>query len=97
MFLWQQIEALRECHESHAYSKFWGKCNQQKWDLDACLRKEKSINRCRSLFVRACCEVFESTAILPDVRLLCRAANFAKSLEEKARLQKKLRSKRMEE
>ena len=42
---WQEIEALQECHICHAYAKFWGKCNQQKWDLDACLRKEKSINR----------------------------------------------------
>lgn len=48
----QQIEDLQECHESHAYSKFWGKCNQQKWDLDACLRKEKSINRYEWLMQR---------------------------------------------
>ncbi|KAK9805539.1 hypothetical protein WJX72_003945 [[Myrmecia] bisecta] len=38
------ILALQKCHEDHPYAKFWGKCNQQKWDLDRCFREEKKIN-----------------------------------------------------
>ena len=41
----QEIEALIQCHKHHAAAKFLGKCNQQKWDLDSCFRKEKAINR----------------------------------------------------
>ena len=46
----QQIEALQQCHSDNKYAKFWGACNQQKWELDACLRKEKTINRCMSVY-----------------------------------------------
>lgn len=41
----QQILALQLCHRDHKLAKFWGVCNQPKWDLDRCLREEKSINR----------------------------------------------------
>ncbi|KAK9788163.1 hypothetical protein WJX73_005884 [Symbiochloris irregularis] len=41
----QQILALRLCHNERSIAKFWGVCNQQKWDLDRCLREEKVINR----------------------------------------------------
>ncbi len=42
----QEIEALIKCHQEHPYAKFWGKCNQVKWELDACFRQEKALNRC---------------------------------------------------
>ena len=41
----QEIEALVTCHSEHAVAKFLGKCNQQKWDLDACFRREKALKR----------------------------------------------------
>lgn len=41
----QEIEALISCHTEHALAKFIGKCNQQKWDLDACFKREKAIKR----------------------------------------------------
>ena len=41
----QEINALIRCHQEHPYAKFWGKCNQVKWELDACFRQEKSLNR----------------------------------------------------
>lgn len=45
----QQILALQLCHRDHKLAKFWGVCNQPKWDLDRCLREEKSINRFATL------------------------------------------------
>ncbi len=41
----QEIEALIKCHKEHPYAKFWGKCNQVKWELDACFREEKTLKR----------------------------------------------------
>lgn len=41
----QEIEALVTCHSEHALAKFVGKCNQHKWDLDACFKREKALNR----------------------------------------------------
>ncbi|CAL8465390.1 g4926 [Coccomyxa elongata] len=41
----KEIEALISCHTEHALAKFIGKCNQQKWDLDACFKREKAIKR----------------------------------------------------
>ncbi|EIE23130.1 hypothetical protein COCSUDRAFT_15576 [Coccomyxa subellipsoidea C-169] len=41
----KEIEALVGCHSEHALAKFVGKCNQHKWDLDACFRREKALKR----------------------------------------------------
>jgi Cytochrome c oxidase biogenesis protein Cmc1 like len=37
----QFVKALQACHEDHPYSKFWGKCNACKVDIDNCFREEK--------------------------------------------------------
>ena len=42
----QNIVALNTCHADYPVAKFWGHCNQQKWDLDRCLREEKVLKRC---------------------------------------------------
>lgn len=42
----QEILALNACHAEHPVAKFWGTCNQHKWNLDRCLREEKVLKRC---------------------------------------------------
>ena len=42
----QEILALKGCHSTHPVSKFWGVCNDAKYALDACFRREKLIKRC---------------------------------------------------
>jgi COX assembly protein 2 len=39
------VDALTACHVDHEYAKFWGKCNKQKAELDACFRAEKELRR----------------------------------------------------
>jgi len=34
------ITALMKCHKENKYSKFFGKCNQARRDLDKCLNEE---------------------------------------------------------
>lgn len=45
----QLIEALQRCHKDRPYAKFWGACNQIKWDLDNCFKEEKKPLRCVDL------------------------------------------------
>ncbi|UPQ96729.1 phosphatidylinositol N-acetylglucosaminyltransferase [Chloropicon primus] len=40
-----QILALQDCHREHPISKFWGSCNDVKFTLDACFRKQKDFKR----------------------------------------------------
>lgn len=41
----QYIEALVRCHSEHSISKWWGACNDAKFDLTRCLQQEKTILR----------------------------------------------------
>jgi len=34
------IAALQACHAEHPWAKLAGRCNEQKWALDACFREE---------------------------------------------------------
>ena len=36
----QLIKKLQECHDDHPIAKFWGVCNDVKYELDACFRAE---------------------------------------------------------
>ena len=40
-----QIRALEDCHKSHPYMKFLGKCNQVRRQLDVCLGEEFEVVR----------------------------------------------------
>ena len=90
----QEIEALIRCHKEHPYAKFWGKCNQVKWELDACFREEKALNRCERAI--AVVEIalkpipLRGRVVGPRFCCLCRAINSEKSKKEKARYQEKL-------
>ena len=41
----QFIEALTRCHKEHSVAKWWGKCNDEKFDLTKCLAAEKKVLR----------------------------------------------------
>ena len=41
----EQILALKLCHKSNRFSKYWGECNDVKAALDACFRKQKDYKR----------------------------------------------------
>ena len=90
----QEIEALIRCHKENPYAKFWGKCNQVKWELDACFREEKALNRCER--TTASVEIAlkptppRGRVDSPRFCCLCRAINSEKSKKEKARYQEKL-------
>ncbi|DAZ97211.1 TPA: hypothetical protein N0F65_003842 [Lagenidium giganteum] len=43
------IHALYECHEENPWGKFMGACNDQKRNLDMCLKKEKDKRRIANL------------------------------------------------
>jgi hypothetical protein len=43
--LQQYIEALVRCHSEHSIAKWWGACNDAKFDLTRCLTEEKKILR----------------------------------------------------
>jgi len=37
----EAVIALKRCHAENALGKFLGKCNEEKWTLDACLKEQK--------------------------------------------------------
>jgi COX assembly protein 2 len=37
------IKKLEECHKEHSLTKFLGKCNQARLELDSCLTEEVTI------------------------------------------------------
>ena len=36
----QVILRFKKCHEEHPVAKFWGACNELKYELDNCFRNE---------------------------------------------------------
>lgn len=43
------IEKFKKCHEDHPIAKYWGVCNDLKFELDRCFRQEKVHRRKRNL------------------------------------------------
>lgn len=41
----QEILGLKQCHAENPVAKFWGVCNDAKFALDECFRREKVIKR----------------------------------------------------
>jgi len=41
----EEIAALVTCHTDHPWAKFWGKCNEQKKNMDWCFKAEKEKKR----------------------------------------------------
>ena len=35
------VIALKRCHRDNPWARAWGACNEQKWALDDCLKKQK--------------------------------------------------------
>lgn len=35
------VIALKRCHRDNPWARAWGACNEQKWALDECLKKQK--------------------------------------------------------
>ncbi len=95
----QEIEALIKCHQEHPYAKFWGQCNQVKWELDACFRQEKALNRCVTAKIQTDMRWNRQKMRMnkwSKVGCLSRAINSEKSKREKARYQEKLLSRSQE-
>ncbi len=44
-FVRQEIIELKRCHEENPVAKFWGVCNQTKYELDECFKAEKIVKR----------------------------------------------------